>query len=343
MNEEYAVCAKSLSKTFYTGFFSPVPYLRNYSFGSLHKVVNAVSQVSFNIRSGEIFALLGANGAGKSTTMKMLMGLIRPSSGEGTLFNQNIWSAKARQSVGYLPENPSFYDELTPRELLCLFCALNGVPSKHENKHSDELIDRVGMTYAADRPLRKLSKGMHQRIGIAQALIGQPKLIVLDEPFSGLDPIGRSEIRNILLEEKSRGATLLFTSHILPDVEALCDRFLILENGMVRHQGNLSELSLDEADIELTLVAPSETCVSNLLALAGCRPQYEDGNEVVIRPFILPSNQCQHALAIVQDHCAQVYSMHRVKPRLEALFVSQSDSDISQQKNSINPGDNESC
>ena len=322
VNEEYAVSVDLLSKTFYTGFFAPVPYLRNYTFGRLHKVVSAVNQVSFNIRPGEIFALLGANGAGKSTTMKMLMGLIKPSSGKATLLGRDIRATKARVGVGYLPENPSFYDELTPRELMRLYCALNGVPSREQNRHSEVLIDRVGMSYAADRPLRKLSKGMHQRIGIAQALIGDPKLIVLDEPFSGLDPIGRREVRTVLLEEQARGATLLFTSHILPDVEALCDRFLILEGGKVRHQGDLSDLSLSHADIELTITQPTDTLISSLLALEGCHRQRDNlSTHEPLTSFILPNTQCEQALSLILSEHGQVYSMHRVKPQLESLFM----------------------
>ena len=182
---EIAVHVRSLSKTFYSGFFAPIPYLKKRPFGRLHRVVTAVQDISFEIKRGEIFALLGANGAGKSTTMKILMGLIRPSSGSADIFEKDSRSASARRGVGYLPENPSFYDELTPKELLRLFCALHGVNARQEKRHIDHLIERVGMSYAADRPLRKLSKGMHQRIGVAQALIGSPELIVLDEPFSG--------------------------------------------------------------------------------------------------------------------------------------------------------------
>ena len=161
--------------------------------------------------------------------------MIKSTQGQANFFGENVQLAKSRQGVGYLPENPSFYEELTPRELMRLFCSLHQVSGKKIEGHCDRLITRVGMSHAADRPLRKLSKGMHQRIGIAQALIASPRLIVLDEPFSGLDPIGRREIREVLLEERARGATLLFSSHILPDVEALCDRFLILEDGQLRY------------------------------------------------------------------------------------------------------------
>ena len=217
---ETALSVRHLSKTFYSGFFAPIPKLRERDFGRVHRVVRAVSDVSFEIPRGQIFALLGSNGAGKSTTMKSIMGLIRPTQGEIDIFGVNAGRAQARRRVGYLPENPSFYDELTPTELMRLFCKMSGIESRDIKRHSAELLERVNISYAADRPLRKLSKGMHQRVGIAQALIGSPDLIVLDEPFSGLDPIGRREVREVLFEERERGATLLFSSHILPDVEA---------------------------------------------------------------------------------------------------------------------------
>ena len=322
MNEEFAVEVNKLSKVFYTGFFAPIPYLRQYSLGRLHKVVSAASDLSFTIQVGEIFALLGANGAGKSTTMKMLMGLIKPTQGHAHFFGESVNQASARKSVGYLPENPSFYEELTPRELMRLFCSLHQVPSKEIEQHSDRLIARVGMSHAADRPLRKLSKGMHQRVGIAQALIGSPRLLVLDEPFSGLDPIGRREIREVLLEERARGATLLFSSHILPDVEALCDRFLILENGQVRHQGQLSELSSSSDQLEFTLVMPSHELCEALSCLEGYTLLKRGLAQKALFSFCLPEKSSQQALQMISQHQGQIYEVQRLKPQLESLFIS---------------------
>ncbi len=330
MSEEFAVEVKNLSKTFYTGFFAPIPYLRQYPLGRLHKVVSAVSNLSFNIRSGEIFALLGANGAGKSTTMKMLMGLIKPTQGQAYFYDEAVHHAKARRNVGYLPENPSFYDELTPRELMHLFCALHHVPNREIEMHSDALITRVGMTHAADRPLRKLSKGMHQRIGIAQALIASPRLIVLDEPFSGLDPIGRREIREVLLEERARGASLLFSSHILPDVEALCDRFLILEQGQVRHQGSLADLSSSADQLEFTLVKPSEALQQDLRHLEGFTVLERGLEQKALFSFCIPESSQQTTLAKITEHQGHIYEILRLKPQLESLFVT-SNSQVDQQ------------
>ena len=171
-----------------------------------------------------------------------------------------------------------------------LFCSLHQVSGKKIEAHCDQLITRVGMSHAADRPLRKLSKGMHQRIGIAQALIASPRLIVLDEPFSGLDPIGRREIREVLLEERARGATLLFSSHILPDVEALCDRFLILEEGQLRYQGLLGELSSSSDQLEFTLVKPTHELCKALECLAGFNEVNRGLEQKTFFSFCLPKD-----------------------------------------------------
>lgn len=322
--DEVAIRVQGLSKTFYTGFFAPIPLVRRRRFGKLHRVVHAVSQISFEIPRGQIFALLGANGAGKSTTMKVLMGLISATQGRAEIFGVDVGQARARDQVGYLPENPSFYEELTPMELMRLFCEMNGVARREVKRHSADLLERVGVLYAADRPLRKLSKGMHQRVGIAQALIGDPALLVLDEPFSGLDPIGRREIREVLLEERSRGATLLFSSHILPDVEALCDSFLVLERGRVRHQGDLTELSLTESDVELQVTRTTQELTRSLLELEGDqqRSQGDDQRVQATLSFRLPSSRVNEALSLICQHHGELYSMQRVRPPLEALFIS---------------------
>ena len=317
--DDIAVSVNSLSKTFYSGFFGPIPVIRERSFGRLHRVVKALKEVSFEIKRGEIFALLGANGAGKSTTMKMLMGLMKPTSGAAHIFGRDTRTSRARERVGYLPENPSFYEELTPRELLRLFSALHGLKTRQGERQCDELIDRVGMTYAADRPLRKLSKGMHQRIGVAQALINEPELIVLDEPFSGLDPIGRRDVREVLLAERDRGATLLFTSHILPDVEALCDRFLILESGQVTHQGVLADLLLETSEIELKLSDASEALINEVTQLNGA--SQVGGLDHSVITLKIPHEKGDQALALIMKHEANIYSLNRVKPHLEQLFT----------------------
>jgi len=198
--------------------------------------------VDFTVRCGEIFGLLGPNGAGKTTTLKMLMGLIFPDAGDIQIFGAEPGSLKAKRQVGFLPENPYFYDYLKAEEFLSLVSALTGISRKDKKRRIQEMVEMVGLSHAIDRPLRKFSKGMLQRIGLAQALLADPQLVVLDEPLSGLDPVGRKEIRDIVRGLKKKGKTVLFSSHILSDVELLCDRVAIMVQGKIREHGSLEEL-----------------------------------------------------------------------------------------------------
>jgi ABC-2 type transport system ATP-binding protein len=226
--QEAVVRAVGLQKHFRVGFFA--------------RRVDAVHDVGFEVRRGEIFGFLGPNGAGKTTTIKMLMGLIRPSAGQAEILGQPVPSLKAKRQVGFLPESPYFYDYLTGQELLDLMGRLCGLDRRQRRKRAGELLERVGLAAAKDRALRKYSKGMLQRVGLAQALIHDPHLVVLDEPMSGLDPIGRKEIRDLILSLREEGRTVLFSTHILSDVELLCDRVAIVVGGRLRDQGPLEKL-----------------------------------------------------------------------------------------------------
>jgi|LSQX01.2.fsa_nt_gb ABC-2 type transport system ATP-binding protein len=228
-----------LEKTFHIGFF--------------RRKVEAVRSVSFHVEKGEVFGLLGPNGAGKTTTLKMMMGLIRMDRGRIQLLGQSAKSHHARESVGYLPENPYFHEYLTPRELLGFYGQLCGLSSAQISERRDQLIERVGLSHAATRPLRKFSKGMLQRIGIAQALIAKPSLLILDEPMSGLDPIGRKFVMDLMQELRDSGVTILFSSHILSDVERLCDRVVILNHGRKVSEGPLTELLKTDSGENRTL------------------------------------------------------------------------------------------
>lgn len=234
------ISVENLSKTFRT------PFRR--------KRVEAVRSVTFSVTPGEIFGFLGPNGAGKTTTIKMLTGLIQPSAGSIRILGGPPDDIRTKARIGFLPEQPYFYDYLTPVELLDVFGRIFGMPSAQRRKRIDDLLARVGLADARKRTLRKFSKGMLQRTGIAQALLNDPDLIILDEPLSGLDPIGRKEVTDIIAELRRDGKTIFFSSHILTDIERLCDRVAILDRGVIKAAGPLDEL-LTSGDGEREILA----------------------------------------------------------------------------------------
>ena len=210
--------------------------------GLRRKTVIAVQDLDLSVHRGEIYGFLGPNGAGKSTTIKMLIGLIFPTSGEARIFDLPIPSREAKARLGFLPENPYFHDFLTPTELLRFAGDLCSLTKAEKKERIPALLELVGLTRFKDVPLRRFSKGMVQRAGIAQALINDPALVVLDEPMSGLDPIGRKDVREIIFRLKDEGKTVFFSTHILPDVEAICDRVGLMLGGRLREQGRLEDL-----------------------------------------------------------------------------------------------------
>jgi ABC-2 type transport system ATP-binding protein len=224
----------------------------------LGKKLAAVEDLDLEVAAGEIFGFVGPNGAGKTTTIKMLMGLIFPTRGTATIFDQPIPSQGAKARLGYLPEHPAWHDFLTGVEAMRFFATLSGVPRAEQPRRIDELLGLVGLSDAGGRQIRKYSKGMQQRLGIAQALVSDPALVVLDEPMSGLDPVGRREMRDLILALKQRGKTVFFSTHILPDVETLCDRVGVIVKGRLRDVGRLGELlSARVTSVELTASLPA--------------------------------------------------------------------------------------
>lgn len=230
---------------------------KTFEVGVRRKRVQAVKDLDLTVQEGEIFGFVGPNGAGKTTTIKMLMGLIFPTSGSARIFDAPIPSPEAKRRIGFLPEHPVFHDFLTGREALSFFARLSGVPSARIDARVGELLELVGLTDAADRQIRKYSKGMQQRIGIAQSLAGDPAFLILDEPMSGLDPIGRKEVRDLILELRRRGKTVFFSTHILPDVESICDRVGVILGGRLRDVGRISDLlSARVRSVEVVLDVP---------------------------------------------------------------------------------------
>ena len=225
-----AVLTEGLTKDFSIGFWRRRPH-------------RALDRLSVEIPRGTVFGLLGPNGAGKSTTLKLLLNLIRPTAGRAEVLGQSPQVAAARQRIGFLPENPTFYDHLTAEELVTYFAGLFGQPAPEAARRAAAVLDRVGLGGERRRPLRQFSKGMLQRVGLAQALVNDAELIILDEPMSGLDPLGRRDVRDIILQLRDEGRTVLFSSHILSDAELLCSRIAILSKGRLQAAGPVDELT----------------------------------------------------------------------------------------------------
>jgi ABC-2 type transport system ATP-binding protein len=295
---------RNLSKTFRVGFFG--------------RQVHAVRGVSFGVQRGEIFGFLGPNGAGKTTTIKMLTGLIAPSGGEAYLFDQRVPSPKARERIGFLPENPYVYPYLTPREFVELSGQLSGMRGAALRARTMEVLGQVKIAYAADRQVRRLSKGMLQRTGLAAALVSDPEMLILDEPMSGLDPVGRKEVKDLIFEERDRGRTIFFSTHILSDVEAMCDRVAILREGKVVVSGALHKLLRGEVlRTEITLAGADEALREALRAKGlgvGVRP---DVVVVDLEGEARVGEVLKEALAAG----AQVVEVSRRRETLEDLFL----------------------
>lgn len=275
--------------------------------------------VSFTVTEGEIFGFVGPNGAGKTTTLKILMGLIRPTQGRASILGCDVGESEFRDQIGFLPENPYFYPYLTAREILDFYARLSGVDSGRRAIRVDELLEMVHLTHAADARLRTFSKGMLQRVGVAQALIHDPKVIFLDEPMSGLDPIGRKEIRDVILALREAGKTVFMNTHILPDVEMICDRVAIIVKGVIRHQGR-SEDFLPESEVSTAVV------LSSLAPEVASR--IEEEFDVEMRglgeriEIVTSSKTTQKVLACALESGAEVISVTPHRHSLEDAFMS---------------------
>ncbi|MGE5176270.1 MAG: ABC transporter ATP-binding protein [Hyphomicrobiales bacterium] len=277
------------------------------------KPFTAVDGISLTLERGEIFGLLGPNGAGKSTTIKMILGLARPTSGSVRLDGRDPSDPDARRRLGYLPENPCFYDHLTPLQYLDLAGALFDLRRDVRRSRATELVERLGLAPHAGKPLRTFSKGMTQRLGLAQALINRPTLLVLDEPMSGLDPVGRAEVKQLLREERERGATVLLSSHVLAETEAICDRVGIVKAGRLIQVGSVPGLLASGVrEWEIAIDGLPEPLASRFRA-AGHRVD-RVGSRWIVR--VDDGAALQQALAALTG--ASVF-VHSVEPRRQTL------------------------
>jgi ABC-2 type transport system ATP-binding protein len=307
---EAVIDIKGLTKDYQVGFLK-------------QKTVRALDHLTIDVRRGDIFGFLGPNGAGKTTTLKLLMRLIYPTEGSATILGRPIDDVATRSRIGYLPENPYFYDYLSGRELLEYTARLFAIDKRVASSRAAELLDQVGLDRErADRQLRKYSKGMLQRIGIAQALVNDPEIVFMDEPMSGLDPIGRREVRDLMLSLRRQNKTIFFSSHILSDVEALCDRAAILSRGKLISYGTVEELTAHEgSSLEVIAVGVQTATLTRTLREI---PTVEALNATPNGAQIILQDETNVAsvVALIHESGGKLVSINPRRTSLEDLFTS---------------------
>ncbi len=307
---EYAVEIKNLSKDYETGFLKK-------------KRMRALDNLTLDVKAGQIFGFLGGNGAGKTTTIKTLMRLQFPTEGSAKILGHDIADVQMHARIGYCPENPYFYDYLTARELMDYFGELFGLSATQRKAKCEELLTAVGLEEKDwKRQLRKFSKGMLQRVGLAQSLINDPEIVFLDEPMSGLDPVGRREIRELIAGLRDKGTTVFMSTHILSDIEALCDEVAILRSGKLAASGNLSDLlssSGESRAMEINVEGVAADAIREAV-------EFIAGSTITAKPNgasiqILDESDIEAVLKITSHHGGRLASVQPVKQSLEELFV----------------------
>jgi ABC-2 type transport system ATP-binding protein len=304
-----AVETYELSKDYSVGFWRPRPY-------------RALDKISFEVEPGGVFGFLGPNGAGKTTTLKLLMQLVFPTSGTAKILGKPVGDVSVKRRIGFLPENPYFYDNLTAEELLGYFASLFGYKGQERKKRVSRLLDEVGVGAERRLQLRKFSKGMIQRVGLAQAIVNDPEVVFLDEPMSGLDPLGRREVRQLILRLRDEGRTVFFSSHILADAEALCSRIAIVAKGRLMAAGSLADiLAVRMLGWEIVvdgLAAPPDWSHTGL-AVQKVTKIDELRYALEVAPHVKPED----AVAQIAGKAGRLISVNPIRETLEDFFVRQ--------------------
>ena len=291
-----------LEKTYHVGFW-------------LKQKKLALKPLHLSVEQGEVFGFLGPNGAGKTTTLKLLMGLVFPTAGTARILGREIDDPGMKAKIGFLPEQPYFYDYLTARELLAYYGQLSGMAAKERSRKIPEMLDRVGLKDAGRVQLRKFSKGMLQRVGIAQAILHDPEVIFLDEPMSGLDPMGRREVRDLMEQLKQDGKTVFFSTHILSDAEALCDRVAVIHQGELRGVGAVAELTASVHG-RVELIWQGTMIPASLAALgAECHVRGD-----TVRGLVSEANQ-EAAIEALRRERLRLISLTPVRSSLEDYYI----------------------
>jgi ABC-2 type transport system ATP-binding protein len=300
-----AICAEGLTKTFRSNWPGKPP-------------VTVVRDLNLTVNREEVFGFLGPNGSGKTTTMKMLLGLTQPTKGKVELLGRPAYEVNIRQQIGFLPEAPYFYTYLTAEEVLLFYGRLAGLSGHGLDRRVEELLEMVGLMEARHRQLGKFSKGMLQRVGLAQALIHDPTLVILDEPMSGLDPIGRKEVRDLIMQLRKQGKTVFFSTHIIPDVEMLCDRVGIIAGGRLLASGRVDELV--EGRTKTVEVVCDGLHEGNLMLLNGLASSIVRQNRQHLITLSEPE-RLEELLAAIKIRGGKLVSVIPHKGSLEELFL----------------------